>query len=62
MAEISNAEQRRRTKAMRLMSEADRRAAIDAAPNVIGFNRFADVARQRDLTEDYRRPRGGGAS
>ena len=40
MAEISSAELRRRTAAMRALSDDDRRAAIGAAPNVIGFGRF----------------------
>ncbi|MGI4730922.1 MAG: hypothetical protein ACRYFW_04135 [Janthinobacterium lividum] len=50
------------TERMRRLSDDDRHAAIDAALNVVGFSRFTDVAHQRDLSDGYRRPRGGGAS
>lgn len=50
------------TERMRRLSDDDRHAAIVTSPNVLGFARFTAVAKQRDLSDGYRRPRGGGAS
>jgi hypothetical protein len=48
-------------RALRSMGDADRRAAIDAAPNVFGFSRFIERARKVQLRNSYRnfRPDGG---
>lgn len=55
MAEITAETQAARTKAMRALSDEQRREAIDASPNVIGFERFWSIAHQRNLADGYRR-------
>lgn len=62
MAKITDTAIEDRTAAMRRLSDDDRRAAIEAASNVIGFNRFSAVAKQRHLAEGYRAPRGSDAN
>lgn len=56
MAKVTNSQIVRQNKAMKALSDDDRRAAIDASPNVIGFARFSALSRQRDLSAGYRRP------
>lgn len=46
-----------RTAEMRALSEDDRRAAIDAAPNCLGYDRFQQRRRQVELRDGYRKPR-----
>ncbi len=41
---------------MRAIGEDQRRAAIDAAPNCLGYDRFSHRRRQVDMREKYRKP------
>jgi len=50
------------TRRMRALTDDQRREAIDAAPNVIGFERFTQKAQQVALSGGYRKPRGGGVA
>jgi hypothetical protein len=59
---IEDAERDRRTDEMRRLSEDERRAAIDAAENCLGYDRFARRRRQVELMDGYRRPQGGGTA
>lgn len=53
MAEMTNAIIEARTRAMQMLSDGDRRAAIAAAPNVIGFGRFRTVEQRRGFAPAY---------
>ena len=45
-----------RAQVMRWLTDEERAAAIAASPNVIGFDRFAAVAKQVELSHAYRSP------
>ena len=52
--ELSGAEA---TKLMRAMGQDQKEAAIYASPNVIGYDRFVQTAKQVALREAYRKPK-----